>query len=87
MAMTRDLLVPVTEARDRLREILDQLDEANIILLRRSKPVAVVIDHERYARLLDRIEELEDQLSVLASQSDSSARVPLDKVKAELGLL
>ena len=83
----RDMLIPVTEARDRFRELIERLGEANVVLVRRSKPVAVVMDHARYERLLDRIEDLEDELSVLAAASDSEARIPLATVKAELGLM
>jgi prevent-host-death family protein len=81
----RDVLVPVTEARHRLREILEGLDSSNVILVRHSRPVAVVIDPMRYERLLDYIEDLEDQVSVLTA-ADEGERIPLEKVKAELGL-
>lgn len=79
-------MVPITEARDRMKEIVGALGERNILLIRHSRPAAVLMSPERYEALLSRIEGLEDELGVLHAQlhpedSDSweTARARLDK--------
>lgn len=85
MASTQ--FVPVTEAREKMKEIIDSLEDANFVLVRHSRPAAVVISPARYDALLDRIEHLEDQCSVLYAQLHPEETISLDKVKTELGLL
>lgn len=79
--------VPVTEARDRLKELLDRVADRNVVLVRRSRPVAVMVAPDRYQGLVDRIENLEDELSVLHARLHPGGTVPLEKVKANLGLM
>ncbi len=79
--------VPVTEARERLKGIIDSLEESTFMLVRHSRPAAVVLSPARYDALLDRIEHLEDQCSVLYAQLHPNEATSLEKVKAELGLL
>lgn len=79
--------VPVTEAREKLSGIIDSLEESTVMLVRHSRPAAVMVSPARYEALLDQIEHLEDQCSVLYAQLHPEKTVSLDKVKAELGLL
>ncbi len=67
----RTKLVPITEARTRMRELVDRLDESSaVVFLRHSRPAAVLVSPERYDELVDRIEHLEAQLSVLHAQAN-----------------
>lgn len=83
--MIRDELVAVTDARVKLTELVDEvLPQRNVVLLRRNKAVAVMIEPERYERLLETIENLEDQLSVAEAEANPHDRTSLEEFKSEL---
>ncbi len=53
------------------------------------KPIAVILDAEKYEQFLDYVEDLEDNLTVLEHElnpSDPSTYTPLEEVERELGL-
>jgi PHD/YefM family antitoxin component YafN of YafNO toxin-antitoxin module len=86
----REDFVTVSEAKIGIHKIIAGLgDRAAVLLLRHGKPVAALLDYSRYVGLLNRIEELEDQLAVIDAQRDVSAGMTVgwEKVKAEAGLL
>jgi antitoxin StbD len=86
--MTMDKLVPLTEAKNRLHEIVRQAADDNVVILRHGRPVAVVISPAALEALLDEVEDLKDRCSVLESRLDASdMRVPIEKVRVELGLI
>jgi len=78
----RDMLVPVTEARERFKEILEGMAERNVLLLRHGRPVAVLISPDRYNEMLDRIELLESENGLLAIKAGLDDTVPWQNVKA-----
>lgn len=83
-----DNLVPLTEAKNRLHEIVRQVEDENVVILRHGRPVAVVVSPAALQGLLDEIEDLKDRISVFEARLDSpDMRIPLEKVKVELGLL
>lgn len=83
-----DNLVPLTEAKNRLHEIVRQAEDDNVILLRHGRPVAVLISPTALQSLLDELEDMKDRCSVLESRLDAAdMRIPLEKVKIELGLI
>lgn len=83
-----DNLVPLTEAKNRLHEIVRQAEDDNVVLLRHGRPVAIVISPAALDNLLEEIEDLKDRCSVLESRLESSdMRVPWEKVEVELGLI
>lgn len=65
-----DRLVPISEARARLGELLAEADEQEIYVLRHGRPAGVLVSIDKFEGLLNRIEDLEDQLSV-ANATDS----------------
>lgn len=81
------MLVPLSEAKARLHELANAAADEEVVLLRHGRPVAVLVGHDAYQQLLDEIEDLRDQLSVVESErAPSDMRVPLAKARAELGL-
>lgn len=53
------------------------------------KPIAVILDAMKYEKLLDYIEDLEDNLTVLECENDPESfgkSTPLEEVGRELGL-
>lgn len=77
-------LVPISEAKGRLSEIVRDCDDHNVLLMRHGRAAAVVISVRRYEELLERIEDLEDRLAVYEREG---VTVGLEQVKAELGLV
>jgi len=63
-------ILPMTEAKRRLTELLELCDTEDIVITRRGRAVAVLISIERYRDLLDRIEAAEDTIAAMA-QTDS----------------
>jgi prevent-host-death family protein len=82
-----DATFPITEARAKMKEIAAKAHETPVVLLSRSRPVAVVLSPERYQAMLDRVEELEDQAAILYDQLHPEERISHEKVLAELGLM
>jgi prevent-host-death family protein len=58
-------LIGVSEARDRLKELVDEVQNRDVIVLRHNRPVALLVAPDRVERLLDRIEDLEAQVGLL----------------------
>ncbi len=82
-----NLMVPITEARGRLFELVRQAADREVILGRYGRPVAVLLSPGRYEMLLEELEDLADRLSVYESEhSPEDLRIEWGKAKAELGL-
>ncbi len=86
-------IIPFTEARARLTELLDDVEarHEHVVITRNGHPVAVVLSTEEYEALEETLEILQDEESLAAlreSEEDVKAgRVfSLDEVKRELGL-
>ena len=81
-------LVSLSDMRTGLFKVIRTLSDRPVLLLRHSKPVAALLDYDRYVELLDRIEDLEDRVAVYESREEGSdLKVPWEKVKADAGLL
>ncbi len=79
----------VTELRDKLSETIDALGAENaVMVVRYSKPAAYLISPAMFERLLERIEDLEDQTDMLAALADYRAgqAVDAEDVFERLGL-
>lgn len=76
-------LVPISEAKGRLSEIIRDSDSEDVLLMRHSTPAAVVISARRYDALLEEVEDLKDRLSVHEREGVTMSQ---EKVAAELGL-
>ncbi len=86
-------VVPFTEARARLTELLDEVSERHehVVITRNGRPAGVVLSSDEYESLVETLDVLEDEEALKAlreSESDVQAgRVySLDEVRRELGL-
>lgn len=79
-------LVGVSEMRTRMDDILEASRKGKVVIEKRHKPYAVLIGAERYARMEDRLEVLEDfALAHLARARERGAK-PSDYVDIETAL-
>lgn len=60
-----DRIVPITEARQNLSGLVDEARHHEVFILKHGRRVAVLISVEAYEAALGRIEQLEDENSVL----------------------
>ena len=79
------LLVPITEAKGRLSEIVRESEARDVLLMRHGRPAAVMLGTDRYEALLSRLEDAEDRLALLEFDRDEPT-ISHDKLVAELGL-
>lgn len=80
--------IGASEARDEFSELLNRAVYAGerSVITRRGKPVAVLLSAEDF-EALERLEDLfDEQLVREADAEDDGTRVPLEELKAELGL-
>lgn len=77
------VLVPISEAKGKLAELVRNADETDVLLLRHGRPAAVVMSTRRHEALLEEIEDLRDRLSI---HEREGLTTELDKIEAELGL-
>lgn len=60
-----DRIVSISEARATLGDLVEEAREHEVFLLKHGHPVGVILSVEAYEAALSRIEDLEDELSVL----------------------
>lgn len=78
----------VSEARDRLADAIDQARTTHepVVLTRRGRRVAVLVDAEDYARMSELVEDALDRAELDAARTEDDY-VPWEQVKADLGLV
>jgi prevent-host-death family protein len=79
-------IVPVTDFRNKIKEVLEQVKKNPVILTQRSHPTAVVVDYETYQEQAERLEELElkfDDLLLAQAMHTSQGLVSLDEMVAD----
>lgn len=82
-----DDLVTITDAKATLAQVVRRAQEHDVTLLRHGRPTAVIVSYTRFEELLERLEDLDDRISVYESQeSEPDMRIPHGRVIAELGL-
>ena len=77
--------IPVSEARERLSEVVDMSGKEAVFLERYGKPAAVIVSPERYQALLDAFEEAEDVQAFDDAITEEGKNIPWAQVKADLG--
>lgn len=76
-------IIPVTDFRNRIKEILEQVKTSTIILTQRSHPAAVVMDYETYQNQKEKLIKLEtllDNLMLQQAMITSKEMVSLDEL-------
>jgi antitoxin YefM len=86
-------IVPFSEARARLTELLDDVEtrHEHVVITRKGRPAAVVVSPEEWEALEETVEVLQDgELLAALRESEKDVRAgrlfSLDEVKRELGL-
>ena len=85
--------VPFTEARTRLSELLDEVEERHehVVITRNGRPAAVLVPAEEQDILEETLEILQDEellnaLRVSEEDVENGRLTPLREVRRELGL-
>ena len=86
-------IVPFTEARARLTELLDEVEtrHEHVVITRKGRPAAVVVSPEEWEALEETVEVLQDEdLLTALRESEEDVKAgrlfSLDEVRRELGL-
>jgi PHD/YefM family antitoxin component YafN of YafNO toxin-antitoxin module len=76
-------IVTTEDLRARLGRELDALKESEeaLYVSKRGRLAGVLVDPERYAELLDRLDFLEDSLAALQARQERDAAVPWAEVR------
>jgi prevent-host-death family protein len=77
-------IVTAEDLRARLGRELDALRESEdvVYVSKRGRLAGVLVDADRYADLLERLEYLEDSLAALQARDERGFAVPWDEVRA-----
>jgi prevent-host-death family protein len=76
-------LVPISEARARLSQLVREASEREVVLMNHGRPAAILISVEQYESLLEETDDLRDRLSV---HEREHVTMPFEKFMAELGI-
>lgn len=74
----------ITQARAKLSELVREAEDADVVVVNHSRPVAILVGISRHEALLEEIEDLRDRLSVY--ERDGEPTIAAEKLMAELGL-
>ncbi len=75
----------VSEAREKLAEVVETAQSEAVVLERYGQTAAVVVSMERYEELLDAFEEAGDVVAFDAAMAEGGESLPWEQVKADLG--
>lgn len=75
----------VSEAREKLAEVIDAAQSEAVVLERYGQPAAVLVSVKRYQELLDAFEEAEDVAAFDSAMAEEGDDIPWEQVKADLG--
>ena len=75
----------VSEAREKLAEVIDGAQSEAVVLERYGRPAAVLVSIERYEELLNALEEAEDVAAFDAAMAEEGGNIPWEQIKADLG--
>ncbi len=78
-------IVTADDLRARLGRELDALRESEEVLYvsKRGRLAAVLLDPDRYAELIDRLDYLEDSLAALQTRDERNAAVPWSEIRPQ----
>lgn len=76
-------LIPITEARAHLSQLIRDAADENVVLMNHGKPAAILISPARYEAIIEELEDAADRLSVYEREN---LTMPFDKLVAEMGI-
>jgi antitoxin Phd len=77
--------ITVSEARERLSEVVEMSQTEAVILERYGRPAAILISPDRYEQMMESLEEIQDAAAFDEAMSDEGDNIPWEQVKADLG--
>ncbi|GAC1386039.1 MAG: hypothetical protein NVS3B21_36790 [Acidimicrobiales bacterium] len=75
----------VSEAREKLAEMIDTAQSEAVVLERYGRPAAVLVSPDRYEQMLDALEIAEDAAAFDAAMAEEGENIPWEQVRADLG--
>jgi len=75
----------ITDARARLREVIDAAQRQPVLLERHGEVQAVVIGPALYARMVEALEDADDIRAFDAAMAEEGDNIPWEQAKADLG--
>ena len=75
----------VSEAREKLAEVIDAAQSEAVVLERYGRPAAVLVSPERYEQLLEALEEAEDVVAFDDAMAEEGNNIPWEQVRTDLG--
>jgi PHD/YefM family antitoxin component YafN of YafNO toxin-antitoxin module len=75
----------VSEAREKLSEAVELSRSEAVFLERYGRPAAVLVSPDRYAELIEALEDSEDVAAFDEAMAEEGDSIPWDQVKADLG--
>ena len=81
----------ITQARQKLLELPDELTDEPVMITKHGKPVMVAMSYEQFASLIETIEILSDshfaeKLQKSISQAEQGETISWEEAKARLGI-
>jgi antitoxin Phd len=77
--------ITVSEARERLSEVVETSRTEAVVLERYGQPAAILISPDRYEQMMQAFEEVQDMASFDEAMSEEGDNIPWEQVKADLG--
>ena len=77
--------ITVSEARQRLSEVVEASRTETVILERYGQPAAILISPSRYEEMMEALEEVQDMVAFDQAMSEEGDNIPWVQVKADLG--
>lgn len=86
-AMEKEQMVSATELSRAFSKYLDEAEEQDVVILKHNRPVAVLVDFERYEKLREQNEELRELLEHIAIYRMVKERAGSPKEEIQLDAL
>ncbi|HMT06295.1 MAG TPA: type II toxin-antitoxin system Phd/YefM family antitoxin [Solirubrobacterales bacterium] len=75
----------ISEARGSLAEVVELSQSEAVFLERHGQKAAVMVSPERFERMMDALEEIEDEIAFDAAMAEEGENIPWAEAKTDLG--
>jgi prevent-host-death family protein len=75
----------MSEAREKLSEVIDAAQSEAVVLERYGRPAAVMVSLARYQELVEALEDADDVAAFDAAMAEEGDNIPWEQVRADLG--